>query len=263
MRFHPVVRLTPVIVADQRRAEAPAEPWRPFVPKRPRTWIPEIIMAVAFALVTIPLTWPSPLIDLDVWIRDLSDANRPGWADFIATQTNRLGQGGLLGGIALGIAAIIGWRGRNVRPLLAFLTAYGMAGAVLALKYGLPRVYPHWPDESRPPYADAAQSVLFTALEPSGAYPSGHVLNTIVWYGFIVFLVGARWNPALRRLFLVLPPIIVAFSTTYIGFHWVTDALAALPVGVVILRTVQRIPWDTVELPIWLEPERRIGSPVP
>ena len=246
-----------MIVADQRRIEAPAEAWRPFVPRRPRSWVPEIAMAAAFILVTIPLTWPSPLIDLDIWIRDLADANRPDWAAFIAVQTNRLGQGGILGGIALGIAAILSWRNRNVRPLVAFLVAYGMAGAVLLIKYGLPRVYPHWPDISRPPYADAAQAVLFTTLEPAGAYPSGHVLNTIVWYGFIVVLVGRRWNPLLRRLFLTLPPVIVIFSTTYLGFHWFTDTPAGLFIGFCIIRTVQRIPWDTVELPLWLEPERR------
>jgi membrane-associated phospholipid phosphatase len=244
-----------VIAADQRRTDAQA--WRPFVLKRPRSWLPEIAIAVAFIALTIPLAWPSPLIDLDIWIRDLADANRPELANFIAVQTNRLGQGGLLGGIALGLAAILAWRGRNVRPLVAFLAAYGMAGAVLILKDILPRVYPHWPEPSDPPYADAAQSVLFSGLEPAGAYPSGHVLNTIVWYGFIVFLVGSRWNPTVRRLFLILPPIIVTCSTTYLGWHWFTDTPAGFLIGVVILRTVQRIPWDTVALPIWLEPERR------
>ncbi|WP_205328030.1 phosphatase PAP2 family protein [Glycomyces sp. YM15] len=244
-----------MIAADRRRTGAQA--WRPFVPKRPRSWIPEIALAIGFILITVPLTWPSPLVDLDIWIRDLADANRPDWANLIALQTNRLGQGGLLGGIALGIAAILAWRGRNVRPLVAFLAAYGMAGAVLALKYTLPRIYPHWPEASQPPYADAAQAVLFSGLEPSGAYPSGHVLNTIVWYGVIVFLIGAHWNPTARRLFLLLPPIIVTCSTTYLGFHWFTDTPAGLFIGIAILRTVQRIPWDTVTLPIWLEPERR------
>lgn len=246
-----------MIAADQRRTEAAGQAWRPFVLKRPRSWVPEICMAVAFVALTIPLAWPSPLVDLDIWIRDLSDANRSALAENIAIVTNMLGQGGVLGAIALGIAAIIGWRGRNVRPLIAFLTAYGMAGAVLVLKDLLPRVYPHWPRPAAGPYADAAQSVLFTSLEPAGAYPSGHVLNTIVWYGFIIFLVGTHMQAWQRGLLRYIPPVVVTFSTTYLGFHWFTDTPAGLFLGVVILRVVLRIPWDTVELPVWLEPEKR------
>ncbi|MCD0443750.1 phosphatase PAP2 family protein [Glycomyces sp. A-F 0318] len=246
-----------MIAADQRRTGAPARAWRPFVLKRPRSWAPEAVMAAAFVAITIPLAWPSPLVDLDIWIRDLADANRPAWAYFIAVQTNRLGQGGILGGLALALAAGLAWRGRSVRPLLAFLAAYGMAGAVLVLKYALPRVYPHWPRPEPGPYAEAAQAVLFTALEPSGAYPSGHVLNTIVWYGFIVFLVGAHMRPWQRGLLRLAPPVIVILSTTYVAFHWFTDTPGGLLIGMVILRTVQRVSWDTMELPIWLEPERR------
>ncbi|MCC3762764.1 phosphatase PAP2 family protein [Glycomyces sp. TRM65418] len=246
-----------MIVADQRRTEAPAEAWRPFVPRRPRSWLPEIVMAVAFIALTIPLTWPSPLVHLDIRIRDLADAHRPPLAEDIAVITNMLGQGGVLGTAALGLAAYLGWRGRNVRPLVAFLTAYAMAGAVLVVKDALPRVYPHWPEITDPPYADAAQAVLFTTLEPAGAYPSGHVLNTIVWYGFIIFLVGGHMRAWQRGLLRYAPPVIVTFSTTYLGFHWFTDTPAGLFLGVIILRVVQRIPWDTIELPLWLEPERR------
>ncbi|HEX2143910.1 MAG TPA: phosphatase PAP2 family protein [Glycomyces sp.] len=246
-----------MIVADQRRTEAPAEAWRPFVLRRPRSWIPEIAMAVAFVLLTVPLVWPSPLVELDVWIRDLSDANRSELAENIATITNMFGQGGLLGAIALGLAALLSLKGRDVRPLIAFLTAYGMAGCVLVLKDILPRVYPHWPRPNPGPYADAAQAVLFTSLEPAGAYPSGHVLNTIVWYGFIIFLVGKHLTGWQRGLLRYAPPVIVTFSTTYLGFHWFTDTPAGLFIGVVILRLVQRVPWDTVELPLWLDPERR------
>ncbi|WP_168801370.1 phosphatase PAP2 family protein [Glycomyces buryatensis] len=231
--------------------------WSPFLVKRPGSWGLEIAMALALVLWTIPLAWVSPLIDIDIWIRDFADANRPDWFDFLLVQTNKFGQGGLLGGIALGIAGIISYRRRTVRPLLAFLALYAMAGSVLVLKDVLPRVYPHWPGPAHPPYADATQSLLFTTLEPAGAYPSGHVLNTIVWYGFLVFLLGGHLKTWQRRLIRTFPPIIVAFSTTYLGFHWFTDCPAGLFIGVIILRVIQRIRWDTIELPSWLEPEKR------
>jgi len=246
-----------VIVADQRRTRGPEQAWRPFLLKPPRTWIPDIIMGVAFVLWTIPLVWASPLVDLDIWIRDLCDSFRPPWAEGVATLTNMFGQGGLLGSVSLGLAALLAVKGRNVRPLIAFLAAYFMTGAILILKDLLPRNYPHWPRPLPGPYADAAQAVLFSGLDPSGAYPSGHVLNTIVWYGFIIFLVGSGMKPWQRGLLRYVPPVIVTFSTTYLGFHWFTDTPAGLFIGVVILRIVQRIPWATVELPLWLEPEKR------
>lgn len=214
-------------------------------------------MASALVLWTVPLFWVSPLVRFDIAVRDAADAHRGPLAEQIATLTNMLGQGGALGSVALGIAAIIAWRRRDVRPLLAFVTTYFMAGAVLILKFTLLRVYPHWPDLSDPPYADAAQAVLLTSLEPAGAYPSGHVLNSVVWYGFIVILVGRSFGVWQRRLFLLLPPLIVGFSTTYLGFHWFTDTPAGLFIGVLIIRVVKRIHWDTMELPLWLEPERR------
>lgn len=214
-------------------------------------------MVCGLVLWTIPLFWISPLIRFDIAVRDAVDAHRTPLTEQIAIVTNALGQGGALGGVALAVATLLAWRHRDVRPLLAFVGTYFMAGAVLVLKYTLLRVYPHWPDIDHPPYADAAQSLLMTSLEPAGAYPSGHVLNSVVWYGFIVLLVGASFARWQRLPFLLLPPVIVAFSTTYLGFHWFSDTPAGLFIGVLIIRLVQRVHWDTMELPLWLEPERR------
>lgn len=225
--------------------------------RRPHSWAPDIAMAAAFVVLSVFLVWPSAVVELDILLRDLSDANRPQWAEAIAVNTNKLGQGGLLGGIALGVSAILAHRLRTVRPMIAFLAVYGMTGSVLVVKYVLTRVYPHWPDADTPPYADAAQATLFTTLEPFGAYPSGHVLNTIVWYGFFVFLLGAHATAWQRRIFLLAPPLIVTFSTTYLGYHWLTDAAGGFLIGMIIIRIIQRIQWETVELPTWLEPEKR------
>ncbi len=214
-------------------------------------------MAAAFIVLSALLVWPSTLVELDVWIRDLSDANRPHWAFLIVHNTNKLGQGGLLGGVALGISAILAHRMRSVRPMIAFLVVYGMTGSVLVVKYILTRVYPHGPGDASPPYATVEQATLLTDLSPAAAYPSGHVLNTIVWYGYLVFLLGAHLTTWQRHLLLLAPPVIVTFSTTYIGYHWFTDAVGGVFIGVIIIRVIQRIRWETVELPTWLEPEKR------
>ncbi|GAB3648729.1 hypothetical protein GCM10028833_15190 [Glycomyces tarimensis] len=245
-------------VMDQRHTRAPTSAWKPFLVKRPRSWVLEIAMIAIFVLWTIPLTWPSPLVRFDTWLRDFFGAHRPDWAFELVDQVNKLGQGGLLGGIALGLATLVAWRSRTARPLVAFMATYFMAGSVLIFKYLItPRVYPYWPERGDPPYADASQATVFTSLEPDHAYPSGHVFNTILWYGFIILLVGAAIRPWLRHLMTFVPPVLVTFSTTYLGYHWFSDTPAGIFIGVLILRIVQRIRWEAIELPGWLEPEKR------
>jgi membrane-associated phospholipid phosphatase len=212
-------------------------------------------MALAFIAITVPLVWPSWLVELDVFLRDLSDANRPEWAEIAARVAIYTGQGGLISGIALALAGVIALKRRSVRPMIAFLATYVMVGSILVLKWFTDRPAPHYPGE--PPYIDVEHSILFSGLDPARSYPSGHAINTIVWYGFMVLLIGALMRPWLRRVFIIAPPVIAAIAMTYLGWHWFTDAPAGIFIGVVILRIVQRIPWAALELPGWLEPERR------
>ncbi|GAA2294891.1 hypothetical protein GCM10009853_058650 [Glycomyces scopariae] len=245
----------------------PPGEWAPFVTRRPRSWWPEAAVLVAFGICTWLSAFHSPLIDLDIWLRDFVDAHRPPWLATVLVYTNKLGQGGIVSAVALAVAAAVARARHTVRPMIAFLFMYGMAGLVLLLKLAFPRIYPHWPRPDPGPYADAAQALLYYpdrsqlgALGDSavGAYPSGHVVNTFVWYGLLVLLVGALLTARQRRLLLVVPVVVVFFSTTYLGFHWLTDSVAGVFIGVLIVRIMQRMPWGTVRLPLWLEPERRL-----
>ncbi|RRR96564.1 phosphatase PAP2 family protein [Glycomyces terrestris] len=253
-------------VKRQRVDRTPAGGWTPFVAKRPGSWRLEIAMGLAFAVCTWLSAFESPLIDLDIWVRDFSDAHRPPWFETLLVYTNKLGQGGILSAVVLALAALLAFRRHTVRPMVAFLVMYGMAGLVLLLKLAFPRIYPHWPRPDPGPYADAGEALLFVPDRSElgnlgdsavGAYPSGHVVNTFVWYGLLVLLVGALMTTWQRRLLLAAPVVIVFFSTTYLGFHWLTDSLAGVFIGVVIVRIMKRLPWATAPLPDWLEPERR------
>ena len=47
----------------------------------------------------------------------------------------------------------------------------------------------------------------------------------------------------------VLPPVIVFCTTTYLSFHWITDSIAGLLLGLILTRLMARVPWDTMPLP--------------
>jgi hypothetical protein len=83
------------------------------------------------------------------------------------------------------------------------------------------------------------------------------VANAIVWYGVIAVLLAAltagRLDPRLVRLVRLAPPAIVLATTTYLNFHWLTDGLAAILVGLFLDRLLARVPWDELPLP------RRLG----
>jgi membrane-associated phospholipid phosphatase len=47
----------------------------------------------------------------------------------------------------------------------------------------------------------------------------------------------------------VLPPVIVFTTTTYLAFHWITDSIAGLFLGLILAHLMARVPWDSLPLP--------------
>ncbi|GAA4911694.1 membrane-associated phospholipid phosphatase [Stackebrandtia albiflava] len=251
--------------ATSRPAEAPASPawpdrlldrfwpvtgerWRPY--GGPRSWWPDVLMLLTVAALSALLVWPSPLVELDILVRDWSLSHQPEWARFTADMLRYVGQGTPLAVIALGLAAITAWRYRTIRPLLLHVAVWFTSSLVIKIGKDLTdRVAPRYPGaELPPPYVDANGSVLFTPLEPSASYPSGHAANTAVWFAFIVLLLGAQLTHRQRMILYVAPPVILLLSQTYLGYHWLTDTPAGYLLGMVVIRCLQRLPWATLPL---------------
>jgi hypothetical protein len=78
------------------------------------------------------------------------------------------------------------------------------------------------------------------------SYPSGHVANALVWYGVIALLLGALVTvpPRVHLAIRLVPPVIVFCTTTYLSFHWLTDSIAGLFLGLILTRLMARVPWD-------------------
>ncbi len=231
---------------------------------RPRSWWPDLGFTAAFVALTVLLA-AGHLLAFDAAVADWADAHRPAPLYWTARVLNYLGQGGqVLMPVAILLAGAVAWRTRSIRPLLVFAAAFVLTYVTIGpLKIWLQRAAPRFPGTDRTELFNPA------AVGNLGmSYPSGHVANALVWYGVIALLLGALVGglsaPALLAL-RVLPPVIVFCTTTYLSFHWITDSIAGLFLGLVLTRLMARVPWDTVPLPFlhngWERPAD-LGTPM-
>lgn len=226
---------------------------------RPAGWWPDAALVAALAGLTLALA-AKRLFGIDRAAADWADAHRPTVAHWIAVVLNYLGQGMPLTLIALGLGVLLAVRLRSVRPVLPPLLAF----VLTYLTIGPMKVWTARPAPSasvKEPFLPPEQTLLLfqeeLPLRFAQSYPSGHVANTVVWYGVIGLLLTALLRasgrtparPRLRLAARVVPPVVVFCTTTYLNHHWLTDSLAGLLLGLLLDRLLARVPWDDVPLP--------------
>lgn len=205
---------------------------------RPPGWLLAVSAVVAVA-VTADLLAGGVLEALDLQVSAVVDRwdlrNSPAyWPVWVCTQAG--GRGTVLIVLA-GLVAWIAVRRRSYVPALRILAALVLLTvAVYAVKWGTGRTAPEYPGS------------FFH--RGGGSYPSGHVTNAVLMWGV------ARWQavefglPArVQRvgwLLSVLGPFVTGIAMVALNFHWVTDVVAGLAVGVLLLGVVHAID----ELPV-------------
>ncbi|QOC95120.1 phosphatase PAP2 family protein [Micromonospora craniellae] len=225
-------------------------------PVHPAGWWFDALLIAGFAALTAVLA-TGRLYGLDLAVSEWAFAHAPTPLYWTARAFNLLGQGGgLLLPLSGGLAVAVAWRRRTIRPFLLV----GAAFVVTMLTIGPLKL---WTDRAAPtasvkePFLAPEEAVrIFHQLPPdaySMSYPSGHVANAIVWYGVIAVLLlsltAGRLSTGLYRLVRYAPPAILLVTTTYLNFHWLTDGLAALLLGLLLDRLLHRVPWDGLPLP--------------
>ncbi|MFC8846559.1 MULTISPECIES: phosphatase PAP2 family protein [unclassified Micromonospora] len=225
-------------------------------PVRPAGWWCDALLLAGLATITLALA-RGALLGLDLAVSRWAFANDPVPLYRTAQVFNLLGQGGwLLMPVSGALAVAVAWRRRSVRPFLLVGGAFLLTSATIGpLKLWTDRAAPT--ASVKPPFLPPEEAVRIFNHLPAGAYsmsyPSGHVANAIVWYGVIaallVALTAGRLRPATHRLIRFAPPAILLVTTTYLNYHWLTDGLAALLLGLVLDRLLHRVPWDDVPLP--------------
>ncbi|HLN60441.1 MAG TPA: phosphatase PAP2 family protein [Symbiobacteriaceae bacterium] len=76
-----------------------------------------------------------------------------------------------------------------------------------------------------------ASDVRVLRPEPSGAFPSGHSQNPLLFWGTIALEVNRRWLTAVVAVVVVL----IGISRLYIGVHWPLDILGGWTLGALML----------------------------
>jgi membrane-associated phospholipid phosphatase len=202
----------------------------------PGGWWPDLALVAGFVAVSVALASPA-VRRVDLAVRDAADTHRPALAHRIAGGLNYLGSGGTLTVIALVVALVLAWRRRTPWPVAPVLAAFLLTGVVIQpLKLFFHRAAPH------SPLPDQVEVRLFSQ-DGGLSYPSGHAVNIIVWYGVLVLLLAPALSPGLRRWARIVPVVVVGVTATYLGYHWLTDMVAGLFLGLLIDRAIARTPW--------------------
>jgi membrane-associated phospholipid phosphatase len=206
-------------------------------------WWALLLAALVTLLVTVDLLNRGSLERMDLRVSEVTSVwdLRDSWAYWpiwVVTQA-----GGRVT-ILIVLAGLVGWlavRERTWVPLVRVVAALLLLTAVVyAFKWGTGRTAPAYPGS-------------FFHRDGS-SYPSGHVANAVLMWGV------ARWQAvqfglpaAVQRaawLLSVLGPVATGVAMVALDFHWVTDAVVGLAVGLLLLGVVHAL--DAVVLSPWV-----------
>jgi membrane-associated phospholipid phosphatase len=215
--------------------------WRRLERVWPAGWWFDAVLVAAFVALTAALAagW---FLDFDQAVADWLFDHEWDPAYWVTRTLNFLGSGSPLTIICALIAIWLGVKRRSAWPFALVVAAFLATGfAIMPLKLWTDRAAP------RSTLPDAVE--LFNDLPPgeySLSYPSGHLVNTIVWYGVLALLLAPWLGRTARRWLRIAPPAIVFFTTVYLNYHWVTDSVAGLLLGLLLDRLLKRVPWPSL-----------------
>ena len=144
-----------------------------------------------------------------------------------------------LGGapVTLLLAAALTWPIFKGLRLLAVLPVVTVAFGILVEWIGKNTIYQPDPPHAYLRLAQWASSPIQQAAPY--AFPSGHVLRSTILYG-LVFYLARRWELFGRESSRLSPILIgliglMAIAVVYLGWHWPSDALGGLLLGLAVL----------------------------
>ena len=87
-----------------------------------------------------------------------------------------------------------------------------------------------------------AQINMIAPFEMDYSFPSGHTISVIVCLLVLGYLIYSRHYSSGRffgwAIITIIGTAIVAISRLYLGYHWLTDVVASIGLGFIILALV-------------------------
>jgi membrane-associated phospholipid phosphatase len=200
-------------------------------------WWQEAAYALAFVLVTLSAAkgWTA---GADNAVREFCLAHQQIVVHWIAVVINKLGQAAVVTWtLSGGLTLYLLYRTRKPVYALPWVVAF----VLTYLTVGPVKIW----SERDAPSSDLPNRVEFfnQQAEYSMSYPSGHVVNALVWWGIVALLTSRLWDFPMNWT-RVAAPAIVFVTTTYLSHHWLTDGLGAIALALLLDRLIHRFRWD-------------------
>lgn len=186
------------------------------------------LLAGSLLLVTVDIFVQGPLTQLDLVVYGWDGEGRyPALSD-AAWIYDKMGQRSVLVPILLLVAGVFARRHHTWRPVVLAMVSFLVLNVVVgAMKVLIGRA--------------ETETGSVDVLNGGVIYPSGHSSNMVLSGGLIIYLFWRyAVDPPLRRL-----TVLIAFLTgltivtsLYIGSHWLTDLVAGVLVGGLLLQSV-------------------------
>jgi membrane-associated phospholipid phosphatase len=207
------------------RASAVAASTSRMSPARP--WLPPFAitlgcLAMVFALVD-GVREKADLSSLDPGVTNAIVAARTPWLTVVAEALTDLASVPALITLAVVVTSALSWRWRSRGPLLTMGIALGGSAVLTYLVKALIA-------RQRPPVED-----VLGVVDHNFAFPSGHTLNSAVFLAVLCWLLRGRFTGTRRAVGAALAgsaALGVGLSRVYLGYHWMTDVLAAWAIAV-------------------------------
>lgn len=153
---------------------------------------------------------------------------RAPWLDSLAQFLTFLGGGSVLvplGAVAAGVLVVAG------RKRAALLVGLSLLGHPMNLALKL---------LARRPRPSAEGDTVAVLMDATGtSFPSGHAMATVIFFGFLAYLVWVLVRPGRVRLggvlSLALLTISIGISRIYVGGHWFSDVVGGWVCGLFFL----------------------------